>query len=118
MPIDKMNRRGEADVAVPVGPTSSENDIVHLPRGECQSAEISLVLRRVFSFFILKTPLDNFINGMLKFNNYSREDGIGCDVSNNPNDKVGLQATGLPAPNVRRLSNDGTKYVPCPRWNF
>ncbi|KAM5317394.1 cysteine-rich motor neuron 1 protein isoform 1-T1 [Glossophaga mutica] len=32
VPIDKMNHRGEADVVVPVWPTPSENDIVHLPR--------------------------------------------------------------------------------------
>ncbi|KAF5913082.1 hypothetical protein HPG69_009033 [Diceros bicornis minor] len=32
IPIEKTNRRGEIDLEVPVWPTPSENDIIHLPR--------------------------------------------------------------------------------------
>nr|BAG62472.1 unnamed protein product [Homo sapiens] len=32
IPIEKTNHRGEVDLEVPLWPTPSENDIVHLPR--------------------------------------------------------------------------------------
>ena len=39
IPIEKTNHR-EIDMEVPLWPTPSENDIIHLPRGECQSQQI------------------------------------------------------------------------------
>ena len=41
IPIEKTNHR-EIDMEVPLWPTPSENDIIHLPRGECQSQHDSL----------------------------------------------------------------------------
>lgn len=35
IPIEKTNHRGETDLEVPLWPTPSENDIIHLPRGKC-----------------------------------------------------------------------------------
>lgn len=34
VPIEKKNHRGEIDLEVPMWPTPSENDIIHLPRGK------------------------------------------------------------------------------------
>lgn len=39
IPIEKTNHR-EIDMEVPLWPTPSENDIIHLPRGKCQSQQI------------------------------------------------------------------------------
>lgn len=36
IPIEKTNHRGEIDLEVPLWPTPSENDIIHLPRGKCE----------------------------------------------------------------------------------
>lgn len=40
IPIEKTNHR-EIDMEVPLWPTPSENDIIHLPRGKCQSQQIT-----------------------------------------------------------------------------
>ena len=39
VPIEKTNHR-EIDMEVPLWPTPSENDIIHLPRGKCQGQQI------------------------------------------------------------------------------